>query len=146
VHCAHLHFKAHSHANRALRVESPPSRRCTVYVIASQRVYNIEKIRENPVFENICESVFLQDRVGRLTRMLTCGFWPEPVKPLAKRPGGLTYVRRRYRGWRDRMTDDVAYPLFRRGSAGNPPPPHPGGGEGGAWLQQAPAFPLLKGQ
>ena len=51
------------------------------------------------------------------------------VKPLAKRPGGLTYVRPRYRGWRDRMTDDVAYPLFQRGSAGNPPPP-PGGGGG----------------
>ncbi len=29
------------------------------------------------------------------------------------------------------MTDGVAYPLFRRGSAGNPPPPPPGGGGGG---------------
>jgi hypothetical protein len=46
-------------------------------------------------------------------------------------------VRPRYRGWRDRMTDDVAYPLFQRGSAGNPPPPPGGGGGAGAWLQQA---------
>jgi hypothetical protein len=49
-------------------------------------------------------------------------------KPLAKRPGGLTYVRPRYRGWRESGTDDVAYPLFRPGSAGTPLPPGRGGG------------------
>ncbi len=45
-------------------------------------------------------------------------------------PGGLTYVRPRYRGWQDKMTDDVAYPLFQRGPAGNPPSSTPGGGGG----------------
>jgi hypothetical protein len=58
-----------------------------------------------------------------------------PVKPLVKRPGRLTHARPRL----GRISNCMAYPLFRRRSAGSHPPLPPLAGEGGGMVVAGPS-------